>query len=54
MVTPTEERKLAAGARAPQRDGGLPGLRTDTLLTNLQNDPRWNAFLQRWAWPTTN
>jgi adenylate cyclase len=28
-----------------QRDGGLPGLRTDTLLTNLHNDARWNAFL---------
>jgi adenylate cyclase len=28
-----------------QRDGGLPGLRTDTLLPNLHNDPRWNAFL---------
>jgi adenylate cyclase len=28
-----------------QRDAGMPGLRTDTLLTNLHNDPRWNAFL---------
>jgi serine/threonine-protein kinase len=30
-----------------QRDGGLPGLRTDTLLANLHNDPRWDAFLRR-------
>jgi serine/threonine-protein kinase len=29
-----------------QRDGGLPGLRTDTLLPNLHGDPRWNAFLR--------
>ena len=29
-----------------QRDGGLPGLRTDTLLPNLHDDPRWNAFLR--------
>ena len=28
-----------------QRDAGMPGLRTDTLLTNLHDDPRWNAFL---------
>src|SRR6266568_3294171 len=28
-----------------QRDPGLPGLRTDPLLPNLYNDPRWNAFL---------
>jgi adenylate cyclase len=29
-----------------QRDGGLPGLRTDTLLPNLHDDSRWNAFLR--------
>jgi tetratricopeptide (TPR) repeat protein len=29
-----------------QRDGGLPGLRTDTLLPNLHGDSRWNAFLR--------
>jgi TolB-like protein/class 3 adenylate cyclase/tetratricopeptide (TPR) repeat protein len=29
-----------------QHDGGLPGLRTDTLLPNLHGDPRWNAFLR--------
>jgi TolB-like protein/Tfp pilus assembly protein PilF len=29
-----------------QRDAGLPGLRTDTLLPNLHDDPRWNAFLR--------
>ena len=29
-----------------QRDAGLPGLRTDTLLWNLHNDPRWDAFLR--------
>src|SRR5438067_12154739 len=28
-----------------QRDGGLPGLRVDTLLPNLHGDPRWDAFL---------
>jgi adenylate cyclase len=28
-----------------QHDAGMPGLRTDTLLTSLHNDPRWNAFL---------
>jgi TolB-like protein/Tfp pilus assembly protein PilF len=28
-----------------QRDAGLPGLRTDTLLPNLHNDPRWDKFL---------
>ena len=28
-----------------QRDGGLPSLRPDTLLPNLHDDPRWNAFL---------
>src|SRR5205823_1950699 len=27
-----------------QRDAGLPGLRADTLLPNLHDDPRWNAF----------
>jgi TolB-like protein/Tfp pilus assembly protein PilF len=29
-----------------QRDAGLPGLRADTLLPNLHNDPRWDAFLR--------
>ena len=29
-----------------QRDAGLPGLRPDTLLPNLHDDPRWNAFLR--------
>jgi len=29
-----------------QRDAGLPGLRVDTLLTNLHNDPRWDALLR--------
>ena len=24
---------------------GLPSLRKDPLLTNLHDDPRWNAFL---------
>ena len=28
-----------------QRDPGLASLRKDPLLTNLQADPRWNAFL---------
>jgi adenylate cyclase len=28
-----------------QRDGGLPSLRVDTLLTNLHGDPRWDALL---------
>ena len=28
-----------------QRDPGLASLRKDPLLTNLQDDPRWNAFL---------
>jgi tetratricopeptide (TPR) repeat protein len=28
-----------------QRDAGLPGLRADTLLPNLHDDPRWDAFL---------
>jgi len=28
-----------------QRDAGLPGLRTDTLLPNLHGDPRWDKFL---------
>ncbi len=30
-----------------QRDAGLPGLRADTLLTNLHGDPRWDAFLRK-------
>jgi len=30
-----------------QRDAGLPGLRTDTLLPNLHDDPRWDAFLRK-------
>ncbi len=29
-----------------QRDGGLPSLRADSLLPNLHNDPRWDAFLR--------
>ena len=29
-----------------QHDGGLPSLRKDPLLTNLYDDPRWNAFLR--------
>jgi adenylate cyclase len=29
-----------------QRDAGLPGLRTDSLLPNLHNDLRWGAFLR--------
>jgi len=32
---------------AQQHDAGLPGLRTDTLLPNLHDDPRWNAFLRK-------
>src|SRR5438477_10476270 len=30
-----------------QRDPGLAGLRKDPLLVNLQDDPRWNAFLHK-------
>ena len=30
-----------------QRDAGLPGLRTDTLLLNLHDDPRWDAFMRK-------
>jgi len=30
-----------------QRDAGLPGLRADTLLSNLHDDPRWDAFLRK-------
>ncbi|HEX4696414.1 MAG TPA: adenylate/guanylate cyclase domain-containing protein [Candidatus Udaeobacter sp.] len=29
-----------------QRDPGLAGLRKDPLLPNLQDDPRWSAFLR--------
>jgi TolB-like protein/Tfp pilus assembly protein PilF len=29
-----------------QRDAGLPGLRADTLLPNLHDDARWDAFLR--------
>jgi tetratricopeptide (TPR) repeat protein len=29
-----------------QRDAGLPGLRADPLLSNLHNDPRWDALLR--------
>jgi serine/threonine-protein kinase len=29
-----------------QRDAGLPVLRADTLLPNLHDDPRWDAFLR--------
>ena len=28
-----------------QRDAGLPSMRPDTLLQNLHDDPRWDAFL---------
>jgi serine/threonine-protein kinase len=30
-----------------QRDAGLPTLRPDTLLPNLHDDPRWDAFLRK-------
>ena len=30
-----------------QHDAGLPGLRADTLLPNLHDDPRWDAFLRK-------
>ena len=30
-----------------QRDAGLPGLRPDSLLTNLHDDQRWDAFLHK-------
>jgi tetratricopeptide (TPR) repeat protein len=30
-----------------QRDAGLPTLRPDTLLPNLHDDPRWDAFLHK-------
>ena len=30
-----------------QRDPGLASLRKDPLLTNLHDDPRWNAFLHK-------
>jgi adenylate cyclase len=30
-----------------QRDGGLAGLRADTLLPNLHDDPRWDALLRK-------
>jgi tetratricopeptide (TPR) repeat protein len=29
-----------------QRDAGLPSMRPDTLLQNLHDDPRWDAFLR--------
>jgi serine/threonine-protein kinase len=29
-----------------QHDAGLPGVRADTLLTNLHGDPRWDALLR--------
>jgi adenylate cyclase len=29
-----------------QHDSGLPSLRKDPFLTNLHDDPRWNAFLR--------
>lgn len=29
-----------------QRDAGLPGLRSDTLLATLHDDPRWDVFLR--------
>src|SRR5436190_3803517 len=30
-----------------QHDAGLPGLRADTLLPNLHDDPRWDAFMRK-------
>jgi len=30
-----------------QHDAGLPTLRSDTLLPNLHDDPRWDAFLHK-------
>ena len=30
-----------------QRDAGLAGLRQDPYLTNIKNDPRWDAFLHK-------
>ena len=30
-----------------QHDAGLPGLRADTLLPNLHDDPRWEIFLRK-------
>ena len=30
-----------------QRDAGLAGLRQETYLNNIKNDPRWNAFLHK-------
>src|SRR5437762_5453169 len=30
-----------------KRDAGLPILRADTLLPNLHDDPRWDAFLRK-------
>jgi len=30
-----------------QRDAGIPALRTDPLLRNLHDDPRWDAFLRK-------
>jgi tetratricopeptide (TPR) repeat protein len=35
------------GRARRQRDAGLPGLRPDTLLPNLHDDPRWDAFLRK-------
>jgi tetratricopeptide (TPR) repeat protein len=29
-----------------QHDAGMPGLRPDTLLNNLHDDPRWDALLR--------
>ena len=29
-----------------QHDAGMPGLRVDPLLKNLNDDPRWDAFLR--------
>ena len=29
-----------------QHDAGLPGLRVDTLLPNVHDDPRWDTFLR--------
>jgi TolB-like protein/Flp pilus assembly protein TadD len=30
-----------------QHDGGITGIRTDPLLTNLKDDPRWPVFLRK-------
>jgi serine/threonine-protein kinase len=30
-----------------QRDAGLAGLRQETYLNKIKDDPRWNAFLHK-------